>query len=56
MQKHPLYKLTPAGIRERLRLTSAYLARKEAEYEALKAEIEELKGQRRGTRNGRKAA
>jgi len=39
-----------------MRLTSACLAPKEAEYDALKAEIEELKGQRRGTRNGRKAA
>jgi len=31
--------LTPAGIRHRVRLTQGYLARKEAEYEALKAEI-----------------
>jgi EPS-associated MarR family transcriptional regulator len=51
-----VYLLTPAGIRERVRLTSAYLARKEAEYDALKAEIEELRGERRGARNGRRAA
>lgn len=51
-----VYLLTPAGIRERIRLTGAYLARKEAEYDALKAEIEELKGEMRTTRNGRKAA
>lgn len=51
-----VYLLTPAGIRERLRLTSAYLARKEAEYDALKAEIEELKGEAHSIRNGRRAA
>jgi EPS-associated MarR family transcriptional regulator len=51
-----VYLLTPAGIRERVRLTSAYLARKEAEYDALKAEIEELKGEMHGPRNGRRAA
>ena len=51
-----VYLLTPAGIRERIRLTSAYLARKEAEYDALKAEIEELKGEARSIRNGSKAA
>jgi EPS-associated MarR family transcriptional regulator len=38
-----VYLLTPAGIRERIRLTGDYLARKEAEYEALKAEIEALR-------------
>ncbi len=48
--------MTPAGIRERLRLTSAYLARKEAEYDALKSEIEELKSETIRARNGRKAA
>lgn len=36
------YLLTPAGIRNRTALTHHYLARKEAEYEALKAEIESL--------------
>ncbi len=51
-----VYLLTPSGIRERMRLTSAYLARKEAEYEALKAEIAELRGKTLSVRNGKKAA
>lgn len=38
-----LYLLTPKGIGEKLRMTRAYLARKEAEYEALQAEIQALK-------------
>lgn len=38
-----VYLLTPKGIGERVRLTRAYLARKEAEYEALQAEIEALR-------------
>lgn len=38
-----VYVLTPKGIKERVRLTRAYLARKEAEYEALQMEIEVLK-------------
>ena len=50
------YILTPGGISERIRLTSAYLARKEAEYEALKTEIAKLKGAANGAGNGRKAA
>lgn len=37
------YLLTPAGIKNRSKLTRDYLARKEAEYEALKAEIESLR-------------
>lgn len=37
------YLLTPAGIKSRTMLTCNYLARKEAEYEALKAEIESLR-------------
>ena len=41
--KKVAYLLTPAGIRHRVRLTQGYLARKEAEYEALKAEIEALR-------------
>ena len=40
--------MTPAGIRERIRLTGDYLARKEAEYDALRAEIEDLKGELNG--------
>jgi EPS-associated MarR family transcriptional regulator len=37
-----LYLLTPQGIERKLSLTRAYLARKEAEYEALRAEIAAL--------------
>lgn len=37
-----VYLLTPKGLRERLQLTQRYLARKRAEYEALKTEIESL--------------
>lgn len=37
------YILTPRGITEKTRLTSAFLKRKMAEYEALKAEIEALR-------------
>jgi EPS-associated MarR family transcriptional regulator len=37
------YLLTPAGVKNRAKLTRNYLARKEAEYEALKAEIESLR-------------
>jgi EPS-associated MarR family transcriptional regulator len=37
------YLLTPEGIRNRMALTKAYLARKEAEYEALWAEIKALR-------------
>lgn len=37
------YLLTPAGIGERVVLARAYLARKEAEYEILQAEIRALK-------------
>jgi len=38
-----LYLLTPKGIGEKLRLTRAFLIRKEAEYETLQAEILALK-------------
>lgn len=38
-----LYLLTPEGIKNRAGLTKAYLARKEAEYEALWAEIKALR-------------
>ena len=37
------YLLTPAGVKNRTALTRDYLARKEAEYEALKAEIAALR-------------
>lgn len=37
------YLLTPKGIAAKVRLTRAYLARKEAEYEMLQAEIQALR-------------
>ena len=37
------YLLTPEGVKNRMQLTRSYLARKEAEYEALKKEIEGLR-------------
>ena len=37
------YLLTPAGIAEKAALTQRFLARKMEEYDALKAEIEQLK-------------
>lgn len=37
------YLLTPAGLREKLRLTRIFLARKEAEFEALQQMIRTLK-------------
>jgi EPS-associated MarR family transcriptional regulator len=37
------YMLTPAGIAEKAALTQRFLTRKMEEYEALKAEIEQLK-------------
>ncbi|WP_386685012.1 MarR family EPS-associated transcriptional regulator [Loktanella sp. R86503] len=51
------YILTPRGVREKSRLTGAFLARKMAEYEVLKAEIESLEaelapGKTRGTDAG----
>ena len=42
------YILTPGGIADKARLTGAFLARKIAEYEALRAEIEALSGDSRG--------
>ncbi len=38
-----LYLLTPRGVSEKLRLTREYLAMKEAEYEAIRSEIEQLR-------------
>lgn len=40
-----MYVLTPTGIAERAELTSKFLARKVAEYETLKHEIEVLKAE-----------
>lgn len=37
------YLLTPEGVKSRMKLTRSYLARKEEEYEALKAEIAALR-------------
>jgi EPS-associated MarR family transcriptional regulator len=36
------YLLTPSGVSEKARLTSRFLARKKAEYDALRSEIESL--------------
>ena len=38
-----LYVLTPQGVRQRLRLTQTFLARKEDEYEMLKIQIVSLR-------------
>jgi EPS-associated MarR family transcriptional regulator len=38
-----LYKLTPKGMEEKARVTVRFLRRKMQEYEAIKAEIEELR-------------
>ena len=40
-----VYLLTPKGISEKITLISKFLERKQAEYEALKVEIESLKAQ-----------
>jgi EPS-associated MarR family transcriptional regulator len=37
-----IYLLTPAGVGEKIRLTTSFLERKMQEYEAIKAEIETL--------------
>lgn len=39
------YLLTPAGIEEKARLTLAFLRYKEAEYERIKREIDELRAE-----------
>ena len=38
------YLLTPAGMKEKTRITMAFLRNKVAEYEALEKEIEQLRG------------
>jgi EPS-associated MarR family transcriptional regulator len=40
-----LYVLTPSGVSQRLRLTHAFLARKEAEYKMLQGEIKALRSE-----------
>jgi len=39
------YKLTPAGLAAKAKLTRKFLIRKMAEYEALKGEIEDVRGE-----------
>jgi EPS-associated MarR family transcriptional regulator len=46
-----IYKLTPKGFSEKAALTRGFLLRKMAEYEALKAEIEEIREQMDGVDN-----
>jgi EPS-associated MarR family transcriptional regulator len=52
------YLLTPAGIRQKARMTGDFLKRKMAEYEALQAEIADLQAEMRakGVRAARKTA
>ena len=45
------YILTPRGVAEKTRLTGAFLTRKMAEYDALKAEIESLQAEVRPLRD-----
>lgn len=42
-----VYLLTPQGVAEKTLLTGRFLKRKMGEYEALRAEIEALRGQKR---------
>lgn len=48
-----LYQLTPAGLAAKSRATTRFLARKQAEYEQLAAEIEELRREEANTRTTR---
>jgi len=47
-----LYVLTPQGVAEKAALTTRFLQRKMAEFEALRAEIEEIKGTGGGPSEG----
>lgn len=47
-----LYALTPQGVAQKAALTTRFLQRKMAEYEALRAEIEEIKGSGGGPSEG----
>ena len=38
-----VYLLTPAGLADRIRVTRAFLAQKQSEYEAIQREIEQLR-------------
>ena len=42
-----LYQLTPAGVTEKMRITRRYLARRQREYEAIRAEIAALEAELR---------
>jgi EPS-associated MarR family transcriptional regulator len=44
------YILTPAGLEEKTRITLAFLRRKEAEFDAIKREIDTLKADLESTR------
>ncbi len=46
-----LYMLTPRGIEEKALVTGSFLKRKMAEYDRIKAEIEELRAEVQGLRN-----
>ena len=46
-----IYVLTPQGIAEKVTLTSRFLKRKQAEYEALRAEIDGLTSELRASAN-----
>ena len=43
-KRHYAYLLTPAGLKEKTRITLEFLRYKVAEYEALEKEIEQLRG------------
>ncbi|MFA9462548.1 MarR family EPS-associated transcriptional regulator [Thiohalorhabdus methylotrophus] len=40
-----LYKLTPAGVAEKMRIARSYLAQRKAEYERIREEIEALEAE-----------
>ncbi len=46
-----LYMLTPIGIEEKAQITVRFLKHKMAEYDRIKAEIEELRAEVQGLRN-----
>jgi EPS-associated MarR family transcriptional regulator len=48
------YLLTPAGVAEKSKLTTEFLKRKVAEYEALQAEIESLKAEMNSSKGSSK--
>lgn len=44
-KRNYVYLLTPEGIRQKIALTEAFIARKKAEYEQLQQQLEEAKSQ-----------